>query len=36
MRAHVSHFADWHHYDPAVMWTVIMGIVAGTVLATAF
>lgn len=28
--------ADWHRIDPAVMLTLLLGVVVGTLLATAF
>ena len=29
-------FADWHRTDPAVLLTLLLGIVVGTLLATVF
>jgi hypothetical protein len=34
MRTHS--FADWHQTDPAVMLTLLLGIIVGTLLATVF
>jgi hypothetical protein len=36
MRAHLWHHAEWHHPDAVVVLTVALGILVGTVLATAF
>jgi hypothetical protein len=36
MRMPISPYADWHHADPAVIMTLLLGIVVGTLLATAF
>jgi len=41
MRAHATHyhtphFLDWRDYDPAVLLTLFVGILVGTLLVTVF
>jgi hypothetical protein len=36
MRAQLWHHADWHHPDGIAILTLALGVVIGTVLATAF